>query len=292
MDNAIFDRFNGVSDDEFLDLLIRAEREPIIEGVRMPGFPDLEFQKNSVGSRGAKDLKLEPFQFTKAVRKSADQFGILIDKDTRILDFGVGWGRMIRFFFKDILSDNIHGTDVWKMMIDYCNQLLPAGRYSVNSPHPPIGFADDTFDIIYAYSVFSHLRSDVAEAWIKEFSRILKPNGIVVATTEGEYFLGVCERLQNNPDMQAGNPWYPMIARAFDPISEFQKRYSDGEFLYVPTGGGDALDSSFYGDAVVPERFIKDVFGIHLLFREFTQFDKNDSLLPQARFVLQKETSQ
>ncbi|MDR2580211.1 MAG: class I SAM-dependent methyltransferase [Fibromonadaceae bacterium] len=284
MKNDIFNKFNGKTNEEFLELLIRADKEPVIDGTKMPGFPDLEFQKNSVGSRGANDLKLEPYRFTSAVRKYAKQLGVAINENAKLLDFGVGWGRMIRFFFKDLPSDNLFGTDTWSLMVDKCNQLLPSGNYFVNKPHPPTEFADNTFDIIIAYSVFSHLRADAAEMWIKEFSRILKPNGIVVATTQGIQFLDLIEQIQKNPKQTENNNWHRSLLNGFGaPIEEYRKKYSNGEFLYAPTGGGDALDNSFYGEAVVPEKYVKEIFGKHLVFRNFSE-DKNS----QAVFVLQK----
>ena len=286
MSNAIFEKFNGMSDEEFVELLIRADREPIIDGIKMPGFPDIEFQKNSVGSRGAEDLKYEAYSFIRLVKEYMAKYGIEIHKETKILDFGVGWGRMIRFFFKDMPSDNIFGIDAWAFMIEKCKEILPAGNYFISNPCPPVDFDDNVFDVIYAYSVFSHLRADAAELWIKEFSRILKPNGLVVATTEGEHFLDFCETLQNNPEQLKEHYWYSLIAKAFQPIETFRKKYADGEFLYVPTLE-ESLPGSFYGDAVIPEAYIKGVFGKYLMFRDFNQGENRS----QAVFVLQNNKS-
>jgi len=170
-------------------------------------------------------------------------------------------------------------------MIDKCKELLPSGNYSVNTPYPPTEFSDNTFDVIISYSVFSHLRSDAADMWIKEFARILKPNGIIVATTEGLRFLNLIEELQNDPEKVKKHHWYGLLMKGYNaPIEEYRRRYFDGEFLYAPSGGGEALDSSYYGDAIVPERHIKEVFGKYLVFRDFA----DDEKMSQALFVLQK----
>jgi ubiquinone/menaquinone biosynthesis C-methylase UbiE len=285
MNNEIFKKFNTVSNEEWLELLIRAGDEPCIDGVEMPGFPPLDFQKNSVGSRGPGDLKYEPLYFTNHVRKCAEQFGISINAETRLLDFGTGWGRMIRFFFKDILSENIFGIDTWDLMIDYCMKLLHAGNYSVNAPLPPTDFSDNSFDIIMSYSVFSHLRSDAAEKWIKEFSRLLKPGGILIATTEGLRFLNLIQEIKENPEKEEEHPWYKSLAKHFSlSIEEYRRIHAQGEFIYVPSGGGDALDSSFYGDAIVPEKYIRDVFGEYLKLVDFEDREK----MGQAIFVMKK----
>jgi len=286
MSDDIFEKFNSKTDEEFLELLIRADKEPIIEGIKMPGFPGLEFQKNSVGGRGADDLRVEPWRFVSLIREYARKLSVNINENTVLLDFGVGWGRMIRFFFKDIPSDNLYGIDTWDIMIDKCNKLLPSGSYSVNTPYPPTGFSDNTFDVIISYSVFSHLISDAAEMWIMEFARILKPNGIIVATTEGLRFLNLIEELQNDPERVKRHNWYGLLMKGYGaPVEEYRRRYFGGEFLYASSGRSDALDGSFYGDAIIPESHIKEVFGKYLEFRNFID---NESV-PQAVFVLQKQ---
>jgi ubiquinone/menaquinone biosynthesis C-methylase UbiE len=285
MKNDIFQKFHGITDEKWLEMLIRAGDESYIDGVKMPDFPSLEFQKNSVGGTGPQGLKYEPFQFTNRVKRYAKDCGVNIEPGTNILDFGAGWGRMIRFFFKDLPSENIFGVDTWDIMVNYCNELLPAGNYSVNTPFPPIKFADNTFDIIFSYSVFSHLHYSCAEKWIEEFSRILRPNGILVATTEGLRFLELLNELRENPERRKENEWYGLLVRQFNqPIEKYRKRYLSGEYIYTSCRVENVLDSSFYGDAIIPEKFIRDVFGKYL-----TVFDFYDNVkLPQAVFVLQK----
>lgn len=287
--NSIFEHFINQTDEEFLELLIRADTEPVIDGVQMPGFPDIEFQRKSVGGQGPEDLRYGPYEFTSTVKKYAKKLSIAFDDNTKLLDFGVGWGRMIRFFFKDLPSDNLFGIDTWQIMIDKCNQLLPSGNYTLNNPLPPTDFEDNTFDIIMSFSVFSHLRSDAAEMWIKEFARILKPNGIIVATTEGVFFLDLLEKLKKDRTLAESNEWYANLLHGFsERMSKYRKLYNNGEYIYAPTGGGDAgdaLDSSFYGDAIVPEKYIRDIFGKHLTFIDFL----DNQNMGQAVFVMQKK---
>jgi len=284
MKNQFFHAMKNLSDEEYLDLLCRAEKEPLINGYKMPGFPDAEIQQVMVGSAGAQTLSGEGRIFYGIVKKYASTFKVPIMPDTTILDFGCGFGRMIRFYFKDIYEENIYGTDVTPSFVDICKETLHYGSYSVNNPLPPTHYADDSFDIIYAYSVFSHLASEVAELWIKELSRILKPNGLLVATTQSEGFLDYCKILKDDPS-QVTSVWHVAIKDAFSPIEESRRHYRNGEFLYAPTGGGGVLDASFYGEAIVPKAHIKNIFGRHLTFRAFSF---NPSELFQAVFVLQK----
>jgi len=283
--NDIYNQFRGYSDEEFLEILCRAETEPVINDVFMPGFPSKEFQRGTVGSSGAETLRNEGWQFTRLIKHYATRLNRSIDESTKILDFGIGWGRMIRFFFHEIPSESIFGIDVDPKMISICNETLHTGNYSITTPRPPTDFSDNSFDIIFAYSVFSHLHYDVAEDWIIEFSRILKKGGVLITTTEGLHFLDNCENLKRNPDEQI-SVWHKQIANCFDSIEEVREKYKHGEFIYAPTGGGETRDKSFYGEAVIPEAYIKEVFGKHLLLRDF--FEDLDRC-SQAVFVMQKE---
>ena len=60
-------------------------------------------------------------------------------------------------------------------------------------------------------------------------------------------------------------------------------RYDDGEFVYSPTGGGGVRDASFYGEAVVSERYVDRHSPAQLTKRLFDQ-----QILPQALIVAQK----
>ena len=57
---------------------------------------------------------------------------------------------------------------------------------------------DQSIDFFVVYSVFSHLSEEACINWIKEFSRILRPEGMVALTTRGRWFLDYCESLKTN----------------------------------------------------------------------------------------------
>jgi len=283
LNNQFFNAMNGYSDEEYLELLCRAESEPVIDGIQMPGFTDSQFQVNTVGSSGVDSLRGEGFAFYKYIKAMAAKHGVTIGESTRILDFGCGWGRMIRFWFKDIKSENIFGIDVDSKMVDVCENTLPCGNFSVTAPAPPCEFADGSFDIIFAYSVFSHLSSDMAEKWIVEFKRLLKNGGILVATTRDATFIDVCENFRLNPELATKSDYSQMLSKCFAPAGEHHDKFKRGEYLFSPTGGGETRDSSFYGETMVPEKYVRDIWGKLLTFRQY----ESSGILPQAVFVLQ-----
>ena len=52
-DQLFFDRFGKMSDEAWLELLIRSIDQPVIDGVEFPRFPSEKMQSGFVGTSGA-----------------------------------------------------------------------------------------------------------------------------------------------------------------------------------------------------------------------------------------------
>lgn len=241
--------------------------------------PDDAYQVASVGSSGEKAMR-EGFDFYQIVKKYSKQFGNPISRHSTIFDFGCGWGRMTRFFFKDVPAEQILAADVDPLMIDHCNKTFSTGRFFNVAPNPPTHLPDSSVDVIYAYSVFSHLAENVSLAWIREFARILKPAGLLLATTQKRSFIDYCNSLTAN---EAVSVWQKNLLQAFRPHADALRRYDAGEMLYYPTGGGANRDKSFYGEAAIPEGYVDSNWQPYLVKRLF-----DDQLLSQALIIVQK----
>lgn len=104
-----------------------------------------------------------------------------------ILDFGCGCGRTLRFFPR---RTGLHGCDIDAEAIAWCRENLgERARFEVNSPDPPLPFADASFDFVYVISVFTHLPEDMQFRWWDELARVVKRGGVVLATAHGEQLL-------------------------------------------------------------------------------------------------------
>ena len=110
------------------------------------------------------------------------QSGTDINKFSAILDFGCGCGRTIRqFHYLD--SGTLDGTDYNPKLIRWCRRNLPFAAFGINHLEPPLPYAPEQFDLIYAFSVFTHLPEPLQISWIQELSRILKPQGFLALST-------------------------------------------------------------------------------------------------------------
>lgn len=119
---------------------------------------------------------------TKVMIDIVEGSGYKLKEGNRILDFGCGAGRMIRWL--KYLSDTceIWGTDIQSEHIYWANQYLkPPFNFATTTTVPHLPFEDRYFNLIYAGSVFTHI-DDLADAWLLELRRILNPDGRLFIT--------------------------------------------------------------------------------------------------------------
>jgi SAM-dependent methyltransferase len=115
----------------------------------------------------------------------------------RVLDFGCGAGRVLHAFLPEAATGEFWGCDLHRPTIAWLDEhLSPPLRFYVNdeipTPHP-----EGYFDLVYAISVFTHITHEWS-AWLLELHRILKPEGLLLATFCGPEFWGLS--LSRPPD--------------------------------------------------------------------------------------------
>ena len=120
------------------------------------------------------------------VRKQVSELGVDLANFHRVLDFGCGCGRTIRWFLRDAGAAEFHGVDVDAAAIDWCKTNLRRGCFLANAPTPPLPYPAGYFDCVYCISVFTHLNESMQDAWLTELKRILKPGGVLLLSVYGE----------------------------------------------------------------------------------------------------------
>ena len=157
--------------------------------------------------------------------------------DRRWLDFGCGCGRVarhligpgaeVRFGVRDLAYC---GVDVDRRQIAWAARYLP-GRFAVIPIAPPTALADSSFDVIFTISVFTHLDAGPQEAWLGELTRLLRPGGLLLATTHA-----------------------PEIARTSPGVTaaELARLERDG-FLFRPSVGPFNEQSAFHSAAYLQQ---------------------------------------
>jgi SAM-dependent methyltransferase len=246
-----FEAFCHLTDEAWIDTIIKSASTPIIEGIRFAGFPDEPFKKGS-GFVATTEALRDAGKFYCDVKKFAAQLSVSIS-NARMLDFGVGWGRHARFFARDTKFGNIYGVDVWPLMIELCRTSMVPASVSLIEPFGQLPYRNQFFDIVYAFSVFTHLPETIANHWLEEIRRVTRPGGMMIMTLEPPRFVDFCRSIPADD----ASLWHRALRDAIARVPDAEARVRAGEFLYLPTGGGGMLTNEIYGDAIIPDAYIQ-----------------------------------
>jgi SAM-dependent methyltransferase len=123
--------------------------------------------------------------------KILEHFGINPRTIGSIYELGCGTARLLRHF-RCIDGVRLVGSDVNPEMVEWCQANLPEIDFYHNELLPPLTFAEDnSFDLMLASSVFTHIPLDTQELWLAEMQRILRPGGIFICSVLGNFHTSV-----------------------------------------------------------------------------------------------------
>ena len=155
--------------------------------------------------------------------KILEQDGYNISRMKRIMDFGCGAGRMVRWLKPYSLESEIWGTDISADHITWAiNNLSPPFNFATTTTVPHLPFEESYFDFIFAGSVFTHI-DDLVESWLLELRRILSRRGCLYITIQDKHSIDV---LKTSPyykeiwlrDFVSENPFFTFSGKNFDKI--------------------------------------------------------------------------
>jgi SAM-dependent methyltransferase len=266
----------SLDDKAWLRLLLKSVSKRQIDKVDFPGFPTKEVQTQFVGSSNQKTLK-EAFQFYVLMKEYCRQSGNPIGPKSRFLDFGCGWGRFLRFFWKDVDEENLYGCDINEMIVNICHSLNLPGEITLIEAKGCLPYPDNHFDAMIAYSVFTHLPEKMHLHWMQELARVARPGCVFGLTLEPRRFI----------DFIAGIPpytqrrWQKFLLAHKPRLKDFAKAYDSGDFVFMPTNEGF---EDIYGDAMVPLSFIEKHWAPYFKVRAYVDEPRNS----QAVLVVQR----
>jgi hypothetical protein len=254
----------NISDEEWLELNVNPERGHEALGFDLPSLPPDEVQKNFTGRSGRPNIELA-FQFYSFIREN-----YLRTDEPTIMDFGSGWGRIARLFLRD--TRDIWAVDTHPVALEWMRKTQLPVRVVESKPLPPIPELGATrFDLIYAFSVFSHLSEEYFQSWITHLLSLLKDEGVMVFTTRGLRFLNYIEKNAIRKDV-------------FQDYEKIRSTYDKGDFQFIADRPDTAvLSGSWFGETFIPPQYLDRKFGAQLL--DFIQDLKG---IDQAVVVLSK----
>jgi SAM-dependent methyltransferase len=183
--------------------------------------------------------------------------GSVADRNA-VLDFGCGWGRVMRFFMKDIEPARLYGIEEWKEQVEHAKATNRWCNFLHVNKEPPTQLPDGKFDVIFSFSVFSHLSEDSHKRWLAEFKRILVPGGLILATTWGREHSDHLERVRRGAHQTWDKHYNNMIQARFSGKEKWLSEYDNGHFCHVDLG---YAGNEHYGETCIPEEYVRAEWG-------------------------------
>jgi SAM-dependent methyltransferase len=147
-----------------------------------------------VGGSKAADMSFYPTGRTTVgqMRDLLLHCGRRFEEFQHVLDFGCGCGRVTLALYHEVQPSRLCGLDIDREAIEWCQaNLAPAATFDATQPLPPTRYACESFDLICAVSVCTHLPESYQDAWLAELRRILKPGGLLLTTVHGPRICGL-----------------------------------------------------------------------------------------------------
>jgi SAM-dependent methyltransferase len=144
-------------------------------------LPPPHLRERVHGSRDAMSFHSVGVQVSDDLEAVLAKYGQAAARDLSVLDFGCGCGRIIWHVKRRHPSWSIVGRDIDAEAIAWCRQSLHScGQFETNEDWPPTPLESASFDLIYAISVFTHLREDMQFAWLDELQRLARPGALLL----------------------------------------------------------------------------------------------------------------
>jgi ubiquinone/menaquinone biosynthesis C-methylase UbiE len=160
--------------------------------IRSAEFAHLPLPPAALRFRVHGDLDLYSFmetgrQCSADIRSALARIGKDLDSYEDILDFGCGCGRILMWFDPARRAARFYGSDIDSEAINWSRDRLPSVDFRINGQLPPLPYANENFDLVYAISIFTHMREDYQFYWLEELKRVVRTGGNVLLTVRGDF---------------------------------------------------------------------------------------------------------
>jgi SAM-dependent methyltransferase len=144
------------------------------------------------------------------VERVMDKLRDVLPGRERALDFGCGVGRLTQAlgqYFRWVV-----GVDISPEMVNQARKLngTQGVSFAVTAASgPALSFGDGSFDLVYSTIVLQHMPHELQRGYIKEFVRVLKPEGVASF------------QLPTGPEVPHGTHWLSMYGTPSETVGEW-----------------------------------------------------------------------
>jgi len=220
-----------------------------------PTMPSNEKQDHWTGSHGEMLLG-QSLAFMKTMLAG---FGASTGKKietARILDFGCGWGRMLRLCYKYVPVDNLFGVDPWDESINECKNHGVKANLAISDWVPYSLPFEQKFELIFAFSVFTHLSEKTTRIVLETLRKYIQEDGLLVITVRPKEY------------------WHVHNQGASE--SKMMKVHDGKGYAFIPHERPPVDGDITYGDTSISlEYFEKHISNWKVESVEFNEVDSN-----------------
>jgi SAM-dependent methyltransferase len=230
---------NEIPIDRFGELLLDVPSQYPNMKAFFPSMPPDDVQDSWTGNHGLALLG-QSLAFTKTLVAGYQDLTGRDLKSSRVLDYGCGWGRLIRLLYKYVPYERIYGVDPWDKSIDLCTQYGIKANLAICDYVPDKLPFEQQFDLIFAFSVFTHLSEKTAKTVLSTLRKYIDDHGILVITVRPQEYWSHYQRGRVKNEM-------------------YQIHEKDG-FAFIPHRRAPINGDITYGDASISLGYLEQNF--------------------------------
>lgn len=245
-----FELFRDLDDDLWALLLSReySSFPNILE--LLPEVPDAHLQQRWNGASGL-ELLNQSTAFYRHARAQLAERGAVDPASATVLDFGCGWGRLTRFFARDVAPGSLLACDPFEEILEVCRRSrVPAVLERSEFAPERLPF-EQGIDLAFSFSVFTHISEPAAESAIRAIHDALNPGGLLIATIRPPAYLDL-EPMMHSARDELGP----------DPVAAFeQSRYVFVPHPHDPSHPQFEAEEMRYGETVISLPYVRERWG-------------------------------
>lgn len=222
----------------FIDERVRAVLAP---------FPPPETMSCGSNDDSERQFALSGASFYGIMERILNSIETSWNETSAVLDFGCGIGRVSRLFAKHAGVQKFFGCDLNASAIQWLRNELGFGHFMTGFTEPSLPLEDNSLDVIFSISVFTHLKATSQAAWLNEFRRVLKPAGILFQTVHGRHAMRLCNHYEQ---------WRTAINVTPENFEILNREFNETGFSWVPYENMPIVNSD-YGVSFQTEQYLQ-----------------------------------